>query len=94
MVFSTSDLRRALEAKGFRKLQGGSHTKFVLEVEGVVQAIWTVVSHSKHDISHGLQSTLARELRMPNPAYLRRYVECAVSEVEYLGMLRDKGVIG
>ena len=94
MVFSTSDLRKALERKGFRKIEGGSHTKFVLEVNGVLQSVWTIVSHSKYDISYGLQSTVARELRMPNPAYLRHFVECSVSAEEYSTMLRDKGMVG
>lgn len=94
MVFSTADLRRSLEVKGFRKIQGGNHTKYVLVVDNVIQSVWTVVSQSKYDISHALQSTIARELRMPGQAYLRRFVECSVTEDEYVAMLREKGVVG
>ena len=93
-MFSTSELRRALEKKGFRSIEGAGHTKFVLVVDGTVQSIWTVVSRSKYDISHNLHSSIARQLRMPNPAYLRRYVECSLSEEDYLSMLRERGVIG
>jgi len=55
--------------------------------------IQTVVSHSLRDVSPNLQNRIAKQLRMPSINYLKRFVECDVSLLDYLELLQKLDLI-
>ena len=92
-MYTYDELWKALLAKGLYWVGGGDHRKASLYLDGRQIPIWTVVSHKRGDVPAGLRSRIARELKMPNADYLRRFVECEVSGEDYIAMLRESGVI-
>lgn len=89
--FTTKDLQRALEAKGFLFYRGSNHKRYELYLDGQATGIKTLVSHSLYGIGSELQSQIARQLKMPSQSYLRRFVSCEIDLPTYALMLRDSG---
>ncbi len=88
-AFTTKDLQRALEAKGFLFFKGSNHKRYELYLEGQATGIKTLVSHATYDVGSQLQSQIARQLRMPSQSYLRNFVSCDIDLATYALMLRD-----
>lgn len=89
--FTTRDLQRALEAKGFLAFKGSNHKRYELFVDGQPSGIKTLVSHSLYEVGNALQGQIARQLRMPSQSYLRSFVACDIDLAAYSQMLRESG---
>ena len=94
MSLEREDIRTALKNKGFREKLKGDHDRYWLYVGEKQQAIFTKLSRGARYRTYGddLVQAVAKQLKMTKPI-LRKFVECTVSEADYLQHLRESGVV-
>ena len=78
-----------LGKKGFRKREN-DHTYLTLWVDGRKTAVWTKVSHGEKEIHDRLLAVMARQICLSRQQFLD-LVDCPLTEVEYIQMLREGG---
>jgi predicted RNA binding protein YcfA (HicA-like mRNA interferase family) len=88
----TNNLKKALKKKGFKE-DNSRHLKYTLYYEGKKTSIITVISHSHKEISAPLVKRIMAQLKFDNREQFNKYVECSMSEEQYVQMLKDKKVI-
>jgi hypothetical protein len=91
--FTTRELEHALRRKGFYYDDRSGHRFLHLHVDGQPTGVKTMVSRSNYDVAGALRKQISSQLRMPDAAYLNRFVDCAVSLEDYLAHLRESGVL-
>lgn len=94
-VRDTRRIRRALQAKGFQRHEGGNHEKYILQdQDGKPTAIFTLLSRgSTHrQYSDKLLSRMARQLKLSKHELLD-LIDCNLQHTEYLKQLRRQNVL-
>jgi hypothetical protein len=91
VILDRAKLESALKKKGFG-LMSGDHRYYRLYVAGKATRIQTKVSHgSSKTLSHGLVSTIKRQMRFDTNDQLSSFVDCRMTEEDYVGFLRENG---
>jgi len=90
-VFSTRELRAALEKKGFKR-RNGHHTFYTLYVNGKKTSIRTKISHGSRDYGPNLLRQIGRQLRLSSRD-LEDFVKCPLTEEVYIQKLLEEGKI-
>lgn len=91
MTFDSGKIESALNKKGFT-LMPGDHRYYRLYVEGKATRIQTKVSHgSTKTLSHGLVSTIKRQMRLDTSGQLGSFVDCSMTQQDYVSFLRENG---
>jgi predicted RNA binding protein YcfA (HicA-like mRNA interferase family) len=91
MPRDAKDVKSSLTKKGFR-LREGKDSYFHLFVDGAKTPVWTKVSHGEKEIHDGLLSAMARQMRL-SKRQLGDFVDCPLSEEEYVRFLREANQI-
>jgi molybdopterin-guanine dinucleotide biosynthesis protein A len=82
----------ALVSKGFCRSEGKHHTMFHLVANEKRTSIRTRLSHGQRKVDDWLQRQIARELHISKRDLLR-FIDCEISQQEYVGMMIEKGHI-
>ena len=88
--FHAAEFSRVLVSKGFERSEGKHHTVFYLNVNGKRTSVRTRLSHGGRRVDEWLQSQIARELHL-SKRELRQFIECEISEQEYIDMMIGGG---
>ena len=95
-TYSSSELKEALEGKGFRA-EASDHWKLYFWVGGVKTAVFVPVSHSRKTEysfgNRGLLNRVKKEAGLRTNKELRRLLDCDMSYEEYCSTLAGYGVI-
>ncbi|ACV25377.1 hypothetical protein QIT38_gp37 [Methanocaldococcus fervens tailed virus 1] len=95
-----NDIINSLTNKGFER-KNSHHIKLILKIDGKKTPIRTKISHSDRttEISDNIIKKIARQLSFVNSDNkidwdsFGRFIECSMSYEEYVGYLKDRGVI-
>ena len=87
----TKKMKAALEKKGFVGREG-DHTFFVLHVDGKKTGIRTKISHGCSEYGAPLLGLVAKELALTNKE-LGSFLDCPLTEEEYVNLLKLRGMI-
>mgnify|MGYP006283445741 CR=1 FL=1 len=91
MTLNSGKLESAVKKKGFT-LMPGDHRYYRLYVKGQATRIQTKVSHgSSKTLSHGLVSTIKRQMKLDTNGQLGAFVDCSMTEEIYVALLRESG---
>jgi hypothetical protein len=90
MAVKSKTLEQILCSKlGFTKRgskRSRDHHNFILEIQGL-PLIQTKLSHSKKDIQSGIQSKIARQMRV-RPNFLTEIIKCTRDQAAYINQVR------
>ena len=94
MSWKTREIVSALKRKGFHEERKTKHEFFRLHVDGKATQVRTHLSHGHGEIRKGtlLFSAMARQLWLSNTE-LEQLLNCPLSRVGYIKVLRDKQII-
>ena len=93
MIIKTRKIDSALIRKGFVKKEKRDHIYYILYVNGKKTQIRTKLSHSSKEYNDGLLSAIRKQLKFNSKKELENFINCPLSEEEYISMLMDKSVI-
>lgn len=85
-------IENSLKGKGFRLIQGGSHKKLTLFVDGKKTRVFTFLSHGAKNYDNKLLSKMKGHLHLGKEE-LCDLIECPISGEEYMNMLVDRGIV-
>ncbi len=90
-----SKAEKSLKKKGFRQETKGDHIYYYHEFEGLETSVKTKISHSKkyRDIGADNLSSMKSQLKLNSLEDTVRFLECPMTEKEYLDILREKGFV-
>jgi hypothetical protein len=91
MTKSAKDIAAGLLKKGFVARES-DHTFYQLSVDGRKTVINTKISHGEKEIGDPLLGIMARQLRLSKRSFLE-LVDCPLSLLEYIRLLRENGHI-
>lgn len=83
-------LRQALERKGFR-LSERNHHYYYFYHEGKKTRVKTKISHGNDSISDPLIHSMRNQMKL-NKNQFFNFVECPLTEAEYIEILRGQGI--
>jgi hypothetical protein len=94
MPWERDQIRASLTSKGFKLDTDRDHDVLTLEAQGLNRAIWTKLSRGKKYkvYGDGLLAEICSQLGVTKKQ-LNRLVGCDMDGAEYLGILRDRGII-
>ncbi|MDI9642239.1 MAG: type II toxin-antitoxin system HicA family toxin [Archaeoglobales archaeon] len=87
------ELESALTKKGFKREEGGKHTKYFLVVDGKKTKIFTVLSRSQDQISKDLTKRIMKQLKFENNNLFEEFIECPMDYEKYIGYLKNRNQI-
>jgi predicted RNA binding protein YcfA (HicA-like mRNA interferase family) len=93
MIIKTRKIDSALIRKGFVKKEKRGHIYYILYVKGKKTQIRTKLSHGSKEYNDGLLSAIRKQLKFNSKKELENFINCPLSEEEYISMLMDKSVI-
>ena len=79
------DVKRALQSKGFVE-ESSHHWRYFFYYLGKKSHIRTKISHSETDISKGLCSAMARDMKLTGPQF-EEFVDCDLTAQGYIDLL-------
>ncbi|ADB58740.1 type II toxin-antitoxin system HicA family toxin [Archaeoglobus profundus] len=91
-IYKASDIRRALNKKGFREV-GSKHIKYILYIDEKKQPIFTIISHSAKDLSKEIQKRIMKQLKFKSRKDFEDFIECPMSRDDYIRYLKKEGYI-
>lgn len=94
MNLKRNEIDSALTTKGFNKVdRKRDHYYYYLYVDGVDVGIFTKISRGSkaREISEPLISVMAKQLRINKKQFIE-FVDCTVKYLDYLQILRGKGI--
>lgn len=80
----------ALERKGFEK-RDNDHSFFHFQVDGCDVGISTKISHGERELGRPLLGAMKKQLKFQSSGDFERFLDCPMSEEEYVQHLRDQG---
>jgi hypothetical protein len=91
---SIGDTERALLQKGFKK-SDSHHHYYYLYIDGKRTQIYTYMSHrpSGSDLYTPEIASMKRQMHFNSPDQFRSFVRCDINQVQYVDLLREKGVL-
>lgn len=94
MPIKSKDFVKALRKKGFRKEEGGSHSKFHYYHDGKKTGVFTIVSRGSgnSEIDNSLVSSIKHQLKLKKDEFMK-FVECPLKKEDYQQILTEKGLI-
>ena len=90
-AYNPRKLEKALLSKGFEK-DNTHHRMLWFHVDGKKTAIRTRISHDVKDYGDPLLSEMSKQVKLPRKKFTD-LIECPMSLADYVGHLRDAGVI-
>lgn len=94
-VVKAAEIEKALLKKGFRAdngSRGNSHRYYFLWVNGKKTRINTYLSHDGKEYGDELLAEIKRQLCFKNKQQLLAFVQCYISESQYVAMLYESGI--
>ena len=92
--FKTREFKRACEKKGFRVERSTGHDYLYFYYENKKTQIFTKVSFgSSEEIGVQLFKYLKKQLRLDDSKQLADFIKCPIEYVDYVEILRQKGII-
>lgn len=94
MPLERSDVGKALSRKGFREAtRNRDHDFYFLHVDGKKTSIFTKLSRGSdyRTLGDPLVKKIADQLKLTK-VQLANFVECSLTETEYLALLRARGI--
>lgn len=87
------DIAAPLLKKGFVVKTSGHHAQYYLHVEGKKTHIKTYLSHGKGSNEYGasLMKAVKKQLCFKEDADAERFLDCPMSAVQYVELLRRQG---
>jgi hypothetical protein len=82
------ELASVLERKGFQCIEGGKHEKYYFMRDGKRTPIKVIVSRGNKSYSGTLLNYVSKEMGLTK-AKLTEFVQCSMSEADYLEYLLD-----
>jgi len=83
----------ALTKKGFHSEERSDHTFFILYVNGTKTPIYTKLGRGSKGLKKSLISAIRKQLKFRDMEGLQGFVDCPITEEEYVAMLRRNGEI-
>ncbi len=93
MKIKARKIDSALTRKGFVKNEKKHHIFYFLYVDGKKTQIRTKLSHSSKEYNDNLLSAIRKQLKFDSIKELEGFINCPISEDEYVRMLIDKSII-
>ncbi len=91
MTLKARKVKQALKAKGFRE-ENRHHHFYFLEHQGKLTPINTKISHGETDLSDGLCSQMARQMKITTVQF-RQFVDCTLTSERYVSILISAGFL-
>ncbi|MCW7072112.1 MAG: hypothetical protein OCU12_07300 [Methanophagales archaeon] len=85
--------RKGFVKNGFVKNEKKHHIFYFLYVDGKKTQIRTKLSHSSKEYNDNLLSAIRKQLKFDSIKELEGFINCPISEDEYVRMLIDKLII-
>ncbi len=94
MNLARTKLEAALSRKGFSSSEGKSHTKWMLHVGGKRTSVVLMLSRGTDykDLRNQILGMIRKEMKLSGEQF-QRFVDCPMSQDEYLGILRAQGIV-
>ena len=91
----SGDIAKTLKKKGFLEDKDGHHTYYHLVVDGKKTTVNTYLSHGKKSSDYGtkLMAQVKRQLCFEDTKLAEKFLDCPMTEVEYVKMLKEQGEI-
>ena len=93
MKIKARKIDSALTRKGFVKNEKKHHIFYFLYVDGKKTQIRTKLSHSSKEYNDNLLSAIRKQLKFDSIKVLECFINCPISEKDYVRMLIDKSII-
>ncbi|WP_158798342.1 type II toxin-antitoxin system HicA family toxin [Pedobacter sp. L105] len=89
------DIEKALLKKGFISNEESHHKYYILHYDGKKTDIYTYLSHSKRTEDYGtnLMQKIKQQLRFNNTRSAERFLDCPMTQNEYIEMLKQSNSI-
>ncbi len=89
------DIEKALLKKGFVKESNSHHNYYYLTIDGKKSDLYTYLSHGKNAKDYGvnLMNKVKKQLRFEDSNMAENFLDCPMSEEQYLDMLKKLDVI-
>lgn len=89
------DIEKTLLRKGFIKDGNSHHNCYYLIIDGKKSDLYTYLSHGKssEDYGNNLMNKVKKQLRFTDTKKAELFLDCPMSEVQYIQMLKDEDAI-
>jgi hypothetical protein len=92
-IYKKRELIKNLTKKGFKENRSGDHITLIFYVDGKPTSVRTKISHGGGEPGKDLLSRMRRDLNFDTQSQFENFVDCYLSEQQFISILKNKKII-
>jgi len=92
-IYKVKDISSALKKKGFVENPSRDHIRYTLFNNGKKTGVYTFISHGLKEYGDSLISSVKKQLHLKSKGELQDFINCPMTQDEYLKLLIGRGYV-